>query len=188
MTHPVSKISKPFKRRQKLKLSEISIWIDTYDDIFSDFDPRPYSERTISTDFLDEVRQASKLKSSGNLELKILVPKDIRNEHNEHMVKDRLLDYFKRHFDQSSKEMRSLRRTGLMMAMAGELMIVLAAYLSKLLSELFWVHFLIVTLEPAGWFLTWSGLERFLYETKIKKSEVSFLEKMSLCDINFWSL
>ena len=33
---------------------DIKIWIDEYDGIFSDFDPRPYSERNMSDDFLNE--------------------------------------------------------------------------------------------------------------------------------------
>jgi hypothetical protein len=36
---------------------EISIWLDSYNDIFSDFDSRPFSERTVSDDFLSEVRK-----------------------------------------------------------------------------------------------------------------------------------
>ena len=37
----------------------ISLWIDSYDDIFSDFDPRPFSARNISDDFLYEVKKTS---------------------------------------------------------------------------------------------------------------------------------
>jgi hypothetical protein len=34
---------------QRIKdLKEISIAIDTWDDIYSDFDPRPYNERDLS--------------------------------------------------------------------------------------------------------------------------------------------
>lgn len=40
-----------------LEMSEISIWLDNYDDIFSDFDPRPYSQRSLSDDFLAEAKK-----------------------------------------------------------------------------------------------------------------------------------
>ena len=37
-----------------LQQSEISLLLDSYDDIFSDFDPRPYNQRALSQDFLAE--------------------------------------------------------------------------------------------------------------------------------------
>jgi len=35
---------------------KIEIALDDYDDIFSDFDIRPYKERQVSKDFLDELK------------------------------------------------------------------------------------------------------------------------------------
>ena len=32
----------------------VSLWLDTYEDIFSDFDPRPYGQRALSEDFVAE--------------------------------------------------------------------------------------------------------------------------------------
>ena len=40
------------KVRNLLKKGEISLLLDSYTGIFSDFDPRPYAERTLSDDFL----------------------------------------------------------------------------------------------------------------------------------------
>ena len=40
-----------------LKLSEVSILIDSYDNIFSDFDPSEYSERTLSDGFIIQTKK-----------------------------------------------------------------------------------------------------------------------------------
>ena len=46
---------------QRLRdLKEIGIVIDSWDDVFSDFDPRPLSERTVSGDFVDELKKRYK--------------------------------------------------------------------------------------------------------------------------------
>ena len=37
--------------------SKMSLILDTYLDIFSSFDPRPYEERSLSDDFLDECKK-----------------------------------------------------------------------------------------------------------------------------------
>ena len=72
-----------------LQLSEISLIIDTYDDIFSDFDPRPYSQRALSDDFLLEARKASKDKVSGTFELNFLIPSHLKNKVHVVMIKKR---------------------------------------------------------------------------------------------------
>ena len=62
-------------------MSEISLNLDSYDDIFSDFDPRPYSERAMSQDFLAEAHRASIDKGFGQIELNFLIPKNKRKKH-----------------------------------------------------------------------------------------------------------
>jgi len=48
--------SKKFQQRVK-DLKEIAIVIDTWDDVFSDFDPSPLNERTVSGDFVEELKK-----------------------------------------------------------------------------------------------------------------------------------
>src|SRR3989339_701864 len=55
-------------------ISQVSMWLDGYDDIFSDFDPRPYSQRSLSDDFLSEAKKVSSGKTGDRLELRFLIP------------------------------------------------------------------------------------------------------------------
>jgi hypothetical protein len=74
---------------------EISIWLDSYNDIFSDFDSRPFSERTVSDDFLSEVRKVCDEKSRDKIHLKLSVPEKMRNTDDEKIIIKRLHLYFK---------------------------------------------------------------------------------------------
>src|SRR3989344_2509529 len=112
-----------------LKASEISIHIDHYDDIFSDFDSRPYSIRALSDDFLLEVRKAAHVKPSGELELRFIIPKKMQNGDHESLVRKRLKDYFKKHGDLIKKEIRKIRLHGLKFIIIGAACSVSAAYL-----------------------------------------------------------
>lgn len=56
--------------------TEISIWVDTYDDVFSDFDSRPYDNRELSDDFLTEVRKMVRSNAPGKVELKFHLMED----------------------------------------------------------------------------------------------------------------
>jgi len=47
--------------------------------------------------------------------------------------------------------------------------------------------FLVILLEPGGWFLFWEGLNLIIFETKEETPDFSFYEKMSKCSINFSS-
>ncbi|MBI4652464.1 hypothetical protein HY745_14550 [Candidatus Desantisbacteria bacterium] len=78
-----------------LDMVQVSLQIDSYDDIFSDFDPRPFSERTLSDDFLLESKKAFREKESGRFELRFLIPIKERKLESEKIIKKRLTDHFK---------------------------------------------------------------------------------------------
>ena len=68
--------------------AEISLILDTYDDIFSDFDPRPYNERALSEDFLIEARKAARDKNTG-IELHFLIPTPMQDKASEELIRQR---------------------------------------------------------------------------------------------------
>ena len=90
---------------------EVSFWLDGYDDIFSDFDPRPYSQRSLSDDFLAEARKASRDKDQDKLELRLLVANDKRDPKIEAMIRKRLRDHFSKHANQLRADIRKTRNS-----------------------------------------------------------------------------
>ena len=172
--------------RKLLRLSEISLQLDTYDDIFSDFDARPYSNRALSDDFLIESKKASKDKPSGGIELKFLMPTRERNSQNEILIKKRLHEHFTKHYIILKEEVINLKKKGIIMALAGVFMIFIATYLFSI-NQSWPIKFLEVLLEPAGWFTAWTGLEDIYYTGRELKRNLDFYEKMSKAEINFLS-
>ena len=174
------------EKRKILDLSEVSLTLDTYDDIFSDFDPRVFSQRAISQDLLDELKRATR-EINEKLHLTFIIPRDKRNWEEEETIKSRLRAHFKRHHALLVDEIRKIRRKGITMAVFGVIMIALAAFVSSLeLSNFLW-HFLIIILEPAGWFTAWTGLEDIYYTGREIKKDLVFYEKMSNAEIEFVS-
>src|SRR3989344_5995509 len=109
-----SKISKEMqKKKELLAKSEISLLLDTYDGIFSDFDPRPYNERALSDDFLLEAKKASRDKATGTIELIFMMPADKMDMHQESLIKKRLRDHFKKHHARIQKEKKGIVKNGL---------------------------------------------------------------------------
>jgi hypothetical protein len=172
------------KKRKLLEESEISLILNNYDDIFSDFDPRPFSQRALSIDFLDEAKRAAKEKIEG-MELKFLVPKIKKNTETENTVRKRLYEHFKKHYTLSEDELKRDFRKGMITAIIGIILMTSAAYIRHFLSSGFFWTILTIIFEPAGWFTTWRGLDLIFLPAKEKKQELEFYRKMEKSEISF---
>ena len=178
---------KQWEEKQKiLEMSEVSLWLDNYDDIFSDFDPRPYSQRSLSDDFLNEAKKASRDKAD-KLELRLLVSQDKRDPKIDITVKKRLRDHFNKHAHLLKEEIKKTKRNSLTMVLIGLFLMLSASYVNSLELNTLLYSFLFVLLEPAGWFMTWFGLDGLFYASQRSKTEYDFYRKMSKCEIEFSS-
>lgn len=174
------------KKEEIIEMSEISLNLKTYEDIFSNFDPRPYSQRALSDDFLIEAKKVSRETAKGAIELNLLMPNDKRNSNNEALIKKRLKEYFKKHYHLIETEKRTTIKNGTMFAMVGVLLMFIGVLvLFKLPQENFLTAFLVILLEPAGWFLLWEGMYMVIFESKNKNQDLDFHKKMSNATISF---
>ena len=97
-----------------LKQGNISLILDGYEDLFSDFDPRPYSKRTLSDDFILECKKAvreNKVELQ-NYELRLLVPKHKRKTNDETIIR-KIKGLFSILGIRKTKELKQLRIDGL---------------------------------------------------------------------------
>ncbi|MFH0714374.1 MAG: hypothetical protein V1847_02145 [Candidatus Diapherotrites archaeon] len=172
------------EQKELLKKSEISLWLDHYDDIFSDFDPRPYHERSLSDDFLFEARKASR-EMKGGLQLHFLVPALLRDSKHEEMIKKRLKEHFKKHAMLAEKEQKKVVEVGAGLAAFGFVLLASGAFIVYSQPQNIAWDVLLVILEPAGWFTAWTGLDQIFYEARKQKPELEFYQKMSKAEILF---
>lgn len=173
------------EKRKIFEISEVSLWLDSYDDIFSDFDPRPYSQRAISDDFLEEAKKAVKEKKTGELELRLLVPHAQRDLEKEIIIKRRLREYFRKNFLMLKRERKNIKIKGVMITLVGFALLITASFIHEYFSGT--LNFLLPFLEPVGWFSCWFGLEKIFYTLRQQASEFEFFKKMSRVDIEFIS-
>ncbi len=176
------------KKSQTLQPSEIRLLLTSYDDIFSIFDPRPYSQKALSEDFLSETKKASRDKKDG-IQLNLLIPAKKRKKQEEETIKKRLKEHFSKHFDLLKKDIKNIvLKQGLSFVVSGIIIMFIATILLfSYEARNFFITFLVVFLEPAGWFLFWEGLGLVIFESKKVKPNLEFYEKMSKCKISFLS-
>ncbi len=170
---------------EELQKASISLVIDTYDDIFSDFDPRPFNERALSDDFLLECKRAARDKEEG-LELLMAVPKDKRKTDDETKISKRLKDHFKKHYLEKQKEISKIKNEGWTWVFIGTVLMIVAGILETYTAG-FLINLLIIVLIPAGWFSFWEGFGKILIFAREKSPDQEFYRKMSSAKIEFRS-
>ncbi len=172
-------------KQKLLQLSEISLVLDSYDDIFSDFDPRTVDKRSLSDDFLAELKRATR-SNKGVIELNFLIPLEQKKEETENKIKKRLRDYFRRHYEEIRRDVDSIRRTGVLMISFGLILSILTAlYVIPNEPQSVWWGVLLILVEPAAWFTIWEGANKVFDTWKVMSPDLEFHKKMSKCEISF---
>lgn len=163
---------------------DILLVLDSYDDLFSDFDPRPYSKKALSEDFLVECKKAS-LDKKGKIQIKFFLPKQKREPMDEIKIKKRMKEHFHKHMIQNRRIIEKIRTKGFGWFIAGSSLIVITAILPDEFSSVF-MKVLINLAHPGGWFFLWEGLAKLLITTKEKKPNYEFYKKMVNANISFF--
>ncbi len=173
-------------KQEFLAKSEVSLILDKYEDIFSSFDPRPFSQRALSVDFLAEAKRATRDTPYGLFELRLLLPYSERRLEKENTIKKRLREHFKKHAEMLEKDRKKVLKQGVFFIVFGIIFMFIAAYI------LFMYHqknlfgeFIVVLFEPGGWFLFWEGLDLIIFESKKVTPDLEFYRKMAKAEISF---
>lgn len=166
---------------------EVNFKIERYDDIFSDFDNRPFFRRSLSVDFLEELQRAVYDKDDEGIEVVLNVPAAARNEANELKIKRRLKEHFLKHYRLLAIQKKSVKRRGLIMVAMGMVAMGIAASVifNGAEADLF-RSFLVVFLEPAAWFLLWEGMDLIIFGSKDIDANLRFYKKMSHAHVKIY--
>lgn len=172
---------------EPLKKSKVGIWLDSYNNFFSDFDPRIYSERDLSEDFLSQAKRITGDLKKDSFEVTFLIPKKERNETTERIIKERLRKYFKKVTEELEKEKKGYLIKGIVTVIIGVAIMFLASIIAYMGEETYANTLLLVVFDPAGWFAAWYGLDTIFYQAQEDNDDLRFYRKMSKVNLNFYS-
>lgn len=170
---------------------EINLWIDKYSDVYSEFDTRPFTERALSDDFIQEVRKMTALQPTNhNICLKFNVLEDQQDSSAEEAIIQSLNTHFTKMAKELSHERWLIMKRGYSMLGGGSLIILFLFFLTTLpqIHELKYVEGMILMAEPMGWFMTWTGLDLVFQNSRNSKATLDFNAKMAKASISFCSL
>lgn len=176
---------KPKQKRDFVKKASVSMILDGYDDIFSDFDPRPYQERAISDDFLHEAQKVVHEKKYGVYELQFLLPKWRHRAELDKVVRERLRRHFREMEGELKKERSKTAKKGLLLTLTGFAFMFIASYASLMVAQNYLYSLALVFLEPGGWFMVWYGLDIVFYISREKDPDIKFYSRLSRAAMRF---
>lgn len=162
-------------------IREITITLDVYDDIFSDFDPRPYSQRELSEDFLKEIQRRYMEDKKGRFEVRFTIPPQVRDPKAEALIRKRLREHFSFMVRRAAEAISYTKRRGYLYMAVGALVLLADTYFFFMFHEesvLYQV--LSVLLIPAGWYGMFTGIGKVIdepFEDTEKKAIYEKFEK-----------
>jgi hypothetical protein len=145
-------------------INAISIAIDTYDDIFSDFDPRDISQRDLSEDFIIELMRRHRQTPQGRYDITLVAPKSIEAHEAEKKIVSRLNKYFHLKYVRYMKRIREIRLTGVLYIAGGmAILVALALHLNYVKDpNSITPTILGIMFTPIGWFGMWEGFSKIV--------------------------
>ena len=173
--------------KQRLEdINAISIAIDTYDDIFSDFDPRDLTQRDLSEDFIIELTRRHRHDITGKYDVVLVAPRSIEDPVAEKKIISRLNRYFNQKHLRYMKAINQIRMRGLIYIVSGMAVLValtLLTYyrvLDALTREIAGITFM-----PLGWFGIWEGFSKVVDIPFKLESDTRVYRKLSKAAYKF---
>ncbi len=166
---------------------KILLILDNYNDIFSDFDPRPYSEKALSEDFLSEVKRRHVPKKKGGLEVRFMLPDNERDPKIEAMAKRRLKAYFQQESKILRERLEARKRRGYTYVVSGAAILLIVTYLVFQYPDDFWITMAELLLTPFGWFGMWEGFGKVVERDENISQQLELSRMLSKSDFVFIS-
>ncbi len=167
-------------------IQDISIAIDSWDDIFSDFDPSPLEQRILSEDFIAELKKRYRETQRGNFVITIYAPLSLKDDMSERIVIKRLKQYFRFRDLATLKEINDARRRGTLFVIGGVCFLSTLTLITyfKMMDHLL-IELLAIILMPLGWFGIWEGFSRIIEPSPLIKQDLELFSKLAKASFKF---
>ena len=175
-------------RKTAPSLRDIAIAIDTWDDIFSDFDPRPLSERTLSEDFIFELTRRYHESRKGHTVVTICAPSVLRNDRAERIVSTRIRLYLAHRADLANAAIRRQRIRGGIFTLCGFVFLSALTIMGCEFKPWFGnlgFQFVEIILMPLGWFGIWEGVSKIVDVDRLLVQEAALFTRLAHATYRF---
>jgi len=164
---------------------EIQISLDTYDDIFSDFDPRPYSQRELSQDFLHEMQQRYLETPQGRIEVRFDLPAGVRDPKLDATAKKRIRDHFEIERKREEAKILHIKWKGVKYVVLGSGALIVATLPLLEWSDNVLMNIGSTILMPIAWFFSFTGASIYVDDWKEARERAVFCARFEKANYVF---
>lgn len=165
--------------------NNITISIDNFDDIFSDFDSREFTQRDVSDDFLNELKKKTIDIEFPLTEIRLELPVNEKKTEQEIIITKRLHQFFKIQLAKHERYLSKVQIRGFTFLILGMALLFLAGYSISLIERNWMKNAVMVITEPGGWYFAWNGLEKLFSKTEKQIPDLEFYKKINRAKIFF---
>ena len=172
------------------EFQDITVGIDTLDDIFSDFDPRPLPQRALSEDFLKEIQKFYVESSRGRLNVIFLGPTVLKEILEKNQLEKAIISHLHQEFRRRSlyakKTINGIKTTGVRFITFGAIILIALTLLRafKIFPDL-WTELGLELIMPLGWFGMWEGFSHLVQTPYKLKEESTMYDKLAKAQYSF---
>lgn len=175
---------------QLKEFQDITVGIDTLDDIFSDFDPRPLQQRALSEDFLKEIQKFYVESLRGRLNVIFLGPVALKEILEKNQLEKAIISHlhqeFRRRALYAKKMINGIKTTGVRFITFGAIILISLTLVRAF--KIFPALGMDIGLEllmPLGWFGMWEGFSQLVQTPHKLKDESVMYDKLSKAQYSF---
>jgi len=170
-------IAKSEEKKISAYLNSVSIALDGYDDIFSDFDPSSYSVRALSDDFVKELMKRYGEHSGGELRIAFSLPKKERNKNSESVIRERLKKYFEWKLKELDEDIKEETLRGAVYIGVGAMLLTGCVLINTYLQDILVFKIVSELLQVPAWFGEFVGVEKIVESRAKVGKQKRFYEK-----------
>ena len=165
----------------QIKPMEIILALDSYDDIFDDFDMQEYIERAISADFINILNnRIRKISPKEKINITLTLPKEKRESKNEEIIAKRLNSHFVNMATYWKDKEKEIDGFASKLVLLGAIFFVAGQIAIRQFAP-FFDEYLVI---PA-WMLSFYGLDKFVNEKPKASSKKQFYKRISQAKMAF---
>ncbi|MCK8060068.1 MULTISPECIES: hypothetical protein [unclassified Fusibacter] len=163
---PIPYHKKAYKQDHETGAFLISVFLDTYEDVFDDWDPTPFKKRDIEDEFLDFLwDSAEDIPLKEDLLIVFRIDEKLRDEKKEAQIVHALKNHFEYMLSKSKRAFRKEQNESLLYFMLG-ISFFLVAYLNLIESTNLVGKILEDGLFVGAWVFMWESFSNLFIESK----------------------
>ena len=165
---------------------KIEISLDTYIDVFNEWDPAPFKNRDLDPHFEEFIKDCSAdIPMKYKIELSLCLPKEQYDPQKETIIKEGIVTSFQSNIEIINKNIRGMNKNSLVYSLTALVFLISAILLEPYSINSVFFSLLLQGLFIGGWVFLWEAFNIYFFIKGNIKNQRRVYKRLALSDIEF---